>query len=148
MQHSFQQFTRPSHAPPNEIRHTQSYSIKAKLSMYFSPLSLITTYTHSGLPCDTVSICLLAKAEVQRHKNGKVVTFCRYYTLMEQSIKISSVYIITHELLLTLFLNSNSSNRAMFLFAQMPFDASKQSVCLRACTAQVCWCAKSRSKVC
>ena len=42
------------------------------------------------------------------------------------------------ELLLTSFLTSNSPNRAMFLFVQMPFNAAKQSV-LRACTDGVCW---------
>ena len=30
--------------------------------------------------------------------------------------------------ILTSFLNSNSSNRAVFLFVQMPFDAAKQIV--------------------
>ena len=39
-----------------------------------------------------------------------------------------------HELLLTSFSNSNSPNRAVFLFVQIPFDAAKQSALGRVLT--------------
>ena len=53
-----------------------------------------------------------------------------------------------HELLLTSLSNSNSSNRALFLFVQTPFDVAKQSV-LRAytCAARVCWSAIKSKKL-
>jgi len=58
------------HSPPIEIRHTQTYAIKAGLRMHLpskygqssllNSYTLITAYTHSGSPHNAVSVCLVS----------------------------------------------------------------------------------------
>jgi len=58
----------------------------------------------------------------------KILFFHRHNSLQKQSLGIKSKqWISGHvcKLLLTLFSNSNNSNRAMFLFVQTPFDVAK-----------------------
>ena len=90
-------------------------------------------------------MCILAITEichfVHIFKFVILLFFHRHNSLQQQSLGIKSSccrlfkWISGHvcKLLLTLFSNNNSSNRAVFLFVQMPFDVTKQSG-LGACT--------------
>ena len=90
-------------------------------------------------------MCISAKTEICHFVHIFIFIFIllllffhRHNSLQKQSLGIKVARLVKWisghvcELLLTLFLNSNSSNQAVFLFVQMPFDAAKQLVMGRA----------------
>jgi len=80
-------------------------------------------------------MCVLAKTEISHFVHifiFIILIFHRHNSLQKQSLEVARLVkrISGHtcELLLTLFSNINSSNWAVHLFVQTPFDVAKQSV--------------------